>query len=403
VQQLLHPVCLTLAVTGFLLLLWPPRRLLRDRALAALAGVYGLCALSFLVSMEPVWKVLGEATGSPSIGILAAFTTVTAQVTLQTVVLADWVLPAERAARRIRQCLTAGALVVAGLVALYLLLPDTGPSVPQGFTARNIHTGAYQAYLTLYILAYVIGQSVLAVGCWRAAGRAGEAWIARGLRVVGAGAAVTLGYSAVRLYGVAAAVFGLAPPSAAAERSAWVFADGGNTLVLTGFFVPMLAVHVIPGLRAWVRAYRDHRSLAPLWRVLRLTLPGIVLEAPRAGVADRLPVLGAGWHLYRRAVEIRDGQWALRHHLEESVRTAAEARHRAAGLDGAELAAAVTADQLRAALTAHVRGEPPRVPAEYADAGARDDVRTPEDDVRALLRIAAHFAATAPVAEDVTA
>ncbi|WP_425576268.1 DUF6545 domain-containing protein [Streptomyces glaucosporus] len=57
----------------------------------------------------------------------------------------------------------------------------------------------------------------------------------------------------------------------------------------------------------------------------------------------------------------------------------------------AELAAAVTADQLRAALAAHRSGETPQDPAGYADTTAREELRTPDDDVRALLRIAAHF------------
>jgi len=54
------------------------------------------------------------------------------------------------------------------------------------------------------------------------------------------------------------------------------------------------------------------------------------------------------------------------------------ARHRAAGLTGAEL-------------TAYRRGETLQDPAEYADAATREDLRTPDDDVRALVRIAAHF------------
>ncbi|MGK4579551.1 MAB_1171c family putative transporter [Kitasatospora sp. HPMI-4] len=400
-QQLLHPVCLTLAIAGFLVLLWPPRYLGQDRALTALVGVYGLCALSFLVSIEPVWRVLGAATGNPSIGILAAFGSVTAQVALQFVVLATWVLPQERARRRARLCLAAGAAVIAVLVTLFLLLPASGPSSPQEFTARNIHNGVYQAYLTVYIGAYTVGQGVLAVVCWRRAGGTHAAWIARGLRVVGVGALMTVGYSTIRLVGVAAAVLGSARAPAPVESFAWVCADGGNMLVLTGFLVPMLAVHTVPRTSAWASAYRNHQRLAPLWQMMHETLPAVALRTQRTAAADRPPAWGATWHLYRRAVEIRDGQWALRHHLDESVRRAAEARYTAAGLQGAELAAAVTADQLRRALTAYLRNEPPRTPTAYADEGIRDEVRTPDDDVRALLRIAAHFEAV-PEREDAT-
>ncbi|MCB5910843.1 MAB_1171c family putative transporter [Streptomyces pinistramenti] len=390
-QQLLHPLCAALAMTGFLLLLRSPRRLRQDPALAALACVYGFCALSFLVSIAPVWTLLGDATGRPAIGILAAFATVVAQVSHQPVVLAHWVLPPERARQRARLCRGAGAAVILALTVLFLQLPRTGRTTPQGITAAYLHNGTYQAYLALYVLVYCAGQAVLALGCRTAARRTDQAWIARGLRIVGAGAVLTFGYSAIRLAGVGAALSGLSRPSPAVESFAWLCADGGNALVLTGFFLPTVAVHVVPHVRAGIRAHRDYRSLAPLWEAVHRALPTIALQPARTPAASRLRLWDTTWHLYRRTVEIRDGQWALRHRLEESVRSASERRHRAAGLDGAELACAVTADQLRAALTAHRHDVAPQTPAEYADAGTREDVRTPDDDVRALLRIAAHF------------
>ncbi|MFI7102814.1 MAB_1171c family putative transporter [Streptomyces sp. NPDC050161] len=400
-QQLLHPLCAVLAVAGFLLLLWPPRRLRQDPALAALTCVYGFCAVSFLVSIAPVWTLLGDATGRPAFGILAAFGTVVAQVSHQPVVLAHWVLPPEKARRRARLYRGAGAAVIAALAALFLQLPATDRTTPQGITAAYLHSGVYQAYLALYLVVYCAGQAVLALGCRAAARRTDQPWIARGLRIVGAGAVLTFGYSAIRIAGVGSALFGLDRPAPAVESLAWLCADGGNALVLTGFFLPTLAVHVVPRLRAWSRARRDHRTLAPLWDAVHHAVPTVALQPARTRAASRLRLWDTTWHLYRRTVEIRDGQWALRHRLEESVRTASERRHRAAGLDGAELACAVTADQLRAALAAHRHDVAPQTPAEYADAGTREDVRTPDDDVRALLRIAAHFT-PAPAEQETT-
>lgn len=390
-QQLLHPICLTLAIAGFLLLLWPPRYLRQDRALAALVGVYGFTALSFLAALEWVWGVLGDATGRPSIGILVAFGSVTAQVALQPVVLAYWALPPAKAQKRARLCLAAGAMAIAALTALFFQLPSMGRTTPQSVTATYIHTSFYQAYLALYITVYAVGQTALVVGCWSAARRTDQIWVARGLRIVGAGALLTFGYSAVRLAYVGAAVVGVRAPSPAFEHFAWLCADGGNTLTLIGFFVPTLAVHVVPQLRIWARARRDHKSLAPLWGAIYRALPALALHFPGTTDAARLRIWDASWHLYRRAVEIRDGQWALRHYLEESVRSTATERHRMAGLTGTELASAVTADQLHAALAAYLRNERPQIPTEYADAAIREDARTPDDDVRALLCIAAHF------------
>ncbi|MFJ3169691.1 MAB_1171c family putative transporter [Streptomyces roseus] len=394
-QQLLHPLCLTLAVAGFSLLLRPARRHRRDTALTALAGVYGFCALSFLVSLEPTWIHLGEVTNSHSIALLASFACVIAQISLQPVVLACWILPPDAARRAARTSLLAGAAVIAGLVLLFALLPTTGPTTPQTFTARHLGVGVYQAYLGLYISAYGAGQALLVVGCLRAARRTGEVWVARGLRIVGAGALLTLGYCAIRLTALLAAVRGDARIPAAVEHLAWACADGGTLMVLTGFLVPALGVHLVPGVRGWLRAQQQYRTLGPLWEVMHRSMPAIALQPGRRPTRVNLPVWDVGWQLYRRCVEIRDGQWALAVHLEPAVREASGTRHRGHGLRDGELAAAITADQLHAALAARHGGRRPAVPAAYADSVRHPDLRTPEDDVRELLRIAAHFTAAA--------
>jgi hypothetical protein len=390
VQQLLHPICLALAIIGFFLLLWPPGRLLQDRALTALVGAYACSALSFLVSLEPVWRVMDTVTGRASSGILFAFAAVVTMLALHLVTLVYWDLPPDRARRRARWSLAAGVAVVTTLAVLFFQLTPAGASTPQGFTANYLHDGFYQAYLTLYIVVYTCGEVALAIGCWRTARRTGQAWIARGLRVVAAGMVLTFGYSAVRLAAVGTALFGLPALPPAAEDFAWLCADGGSLLALAGWLIPTVAVHTVPHLQASLRAYRGYLALAPLWEALHQAVPTIALQ-PGAALTTPLRLLRPRWHLYRRTVEIRDGQWALREFLEESVRRASDARHQAAGLAGADLSAAVTADQLRAALDAHRRGLAPQERAEYADADTRETLRTPDDDVRALLRIAAHF------------
>ncbi|OEV30420.1 hypothetical protein AN219_11005, partial [Streptomyces nanshensis] len=88
----------------------------------------------------------------------------------------------------------------------------------------------------------------------------------------------------------------------------------------------------------------------------------MALNSPRTRNGSRLRVRAITWHLYRRAVEIRDGQWALQPFLDASVRHTSEQRRSAAGLTGADLVSAVTADQIRAALSASKRDEAPRIP-----------------------------------------
>ncbi|MFE0209742.1 DUF6545 domain-containing protein, partial [Streptomyces sp. NPDC059001] len=56
----------------------------------------------------------------------------------------------------------------------------------------------------------------------------------------------------------------------------------------------------------------------------------------------------AHFPLLRRRVEIRQGQKLMRRYLDPTVRAHAEDRRRAEGLTGADLVAAVTADQIHA-------------------------------------------------------
>ncbi|MFE0458517.1 MAB_1171c family putative transporter [Kitasatospora sp. NPDC058965] len=66
------------------------------------------------------------------------------------------------------------------------------------------------------------------------------------------------------------------------------------------------------------RARRRHRALEPLWSALRSAVPGIALlaDGPEPGpVRGRVPLRHAEFALYRRIIEIRDGQLALRAHL----------------------------------------------------------------------------------------
>ncbi|MFF5363765.1 DUF6545 domain-containing protein [Streptomyces scabiei] len=102
---------------------------------------------------------------------------------------------------------------------------------------------------------------------------------------------------------------------------------------------------------------------------------------------------GISFQVYRRVVEIRDGQTAVRPYLDRDVRKDSEQRHRAAGLSGDELHAAITADQIRAALTAltaHTHGTPPARSTDFADQNMESS--HPIEDLTVLSAVARHFA-----------
>ena len=92
----------------------------------------------------------------------------------------------------------------------------------------------------------------------------------------------------------------------------------------------------------WWRARRGLRRIDPLWAALRAALPQIALETGR-GASLR----GPEFALYRRVIEIRDAQLALRPYAHPDA-----ARWAGPGADPATMEAAV----LAAALVGHAHG-----------------------------------------------
>ncbi|MFD5750669.1 DUF6545 domain-containing protein [Streptomyces sp. NPDC127033] len=126
------------------------------------------------------------------------------------------------------------------------------------------------------------------------------------------------------------------------------------------------------------------RSTAP-------TAPEIALPIDRTDPAQRRRFRGIAIKLYRRTVEVRDGRFAIRQHLDAGVRESSEVRHRARGLHGEDLDATVAGDQILAGIAARAQGVhlgPDRL-TDFADAHRRTS--RPMDDVEALLAVARHL------------
>ncbi|MFM9372843.1 MAB_1171c family putative transporter [Streptomyces sp. Da 82-17] len=388
VKDLLHPLGLLLAGSGFLLLLRDLRRDRRDRALVALSVAYLASALSYAISLTPVWVRVDAFFGVTNIAVPLAQSCVIGVLVAQAVVLVHWALPeseARRARRRTRLLVAAGAAVVAALGVLFTLLTPAEQR-PADFTLYYVHDPYYQAYLTLYITTYTVAEIALAVGCARLARKANSPWIARGLRTISVGAVITLGYSAIRIGSVLGAYFGFDVREL--EPYAWICGDIGAAVTQVGYFLPTVAARAAEG-RVWVRDHLAYRRLGPLWAELHRAVPSIGLLEPPRQLTEVLRLRGVGFHVYRRTVEIRDAQIELRPYLDPAVREQAELRRAAEGLTDPDLAAAVTADQLRDALVRQRDDARVDDPAGWAD--ARLPSRTADEETRLLLRVAARF------------
>ncbi|MFF8941674.1 MAB_1171c family putative transporter [Streptomyces sp. NPDC014864] len=384
-KDILHPLCLAIASTGFVLLLRDLGRSRRDPALVALAFTYGFSAVSYAVSLTWVWVRIDGVFGVTNISVPLAQSCVILVLALQSTVLAYWSMPPERARRRGRLLFVTAAAVIVGMSALFALLtPAT--TRPVDFSLYYAHDPFFQAYVLLYFGTYSAAEIYLAVSCWTYARTASTASIAWGLRLITVGAVVTLGYSGIRIAAVVGAETGFGVDRW--NNFAWACGDIGATLTQIGYFLPVLARRV-DAARDWTAAHLTYRRLRPLWAALDRADPGITLRRPARQREEVLRGRSAHFPLLRRRVEIRQGQKLLRRYLDADTRARAESRRRAEGLTGAELAAAVTADQIHHALLLHRADTPADQPAEYADAAL--SLATTDDELRHLRRVAAYF------------
>ncbi|MFJ4007375.1 MAB_1171c family putative transporter [Streptomyces sp. NPDC090023] len=386
-KDLLHPISLVVATLGFLCLLRdvPTRR--RDAASTALAAVFLLSGLSFLFSITSMWNYLDRALGTVNISVPLAQGCVVTLLACQQVVLTSWGSPPEAASRRSRRWLGAGFSVIAGLLVLFALLTPSAPH-PIDFTLYYAHDDWYAAYLTLYVTAYTVGELLLARACWRLARRSARGSVRVGLRIVALGATVTLGYSAVRIGNVIAGAFNTS--LADWESFAWACGDIGAMLTLIGWLVPTISDQA-QNIRYRIKQYRSYHGLHPLWQAVYSEAPEIQLPIHRVAPEQRRRFRRISIRLYRRAIEIRDGRFVIRPYLDAAVRDASTAHHRARGLRGHELLAAVTADQILAGIAARAEGtrpEPDQL-TEFAD--SERHTSWPMDDIDALRDVARHL------------
>ncbi|MFE2639448.1 MAB_1171c family putative transporter [Streptomyces scopuliridis] len=384
-KDILHPLCLAIAGAGFLFLLRDLGKSRRDHALVALAFTYGFSALSYAVSLTWVWLLIDDTFGITNISVPLAQGCVILVFALQGTVLAYWSKPPAEAARRTRHLLMGAAVVIAGMAILFTLLtPAT--TRPSDFATYYSHDPYYQAYVLLYFGTYTVAEIYLARSCWKYAKSATNRSIAIGLRLIAIGAVITLGYSSIRIGAVIGAEVGFSVEHL--NSFAWACGDIGATITQIGYFLPTLARRTASA-REWTAAHIRYRRLHHLWAALDQAEPGITLRRPASQRAVILRGRSAEFPLLRRRTEIRQGQKVLRRYVDPAVRVESEYRRGTESLNDARFAAAVTADQIRAALIRHHANDPVDTPAAYADAEL--SLPTTEDELQHLQRVALFF------------
>jgi hypothetical protein len=167
-------------------------------------------------------------------------------------------------------------------------------------------------FLLVYVAAFAVALAALIrrgfAFARRAACAGGHPWLVWGLRAVAAGSAITLGYCACLAGYVIGGWLGIRRP--ALIQLDILCACVGAVLVTAGFTAPTWGSH-LSAVRRRLHLAAAYLRLWPLWHLLYTAVPGVALDPPRSRWADLAALRDLDYQLYRRLIEIRDGQLAL--------------------------------------------------------------------------------------------
>lgn len=326
----------------------------------ALCAALGFCAMGFTLTTGVAYRLVDALLCVPNLAKLWSHGAIVLFSVNVLRMLTFWSRPAEEARRLARYQLLA-ALAALGCMAFLIFSAPIHHAYTKHFWLR-FSGGPYMfTYLVIFLSALGIALACITRHARRYARDVQNSpWLARGLRTTAVGSVVFFGYCLLRgmyLLGLlAGANFSLliyaAQPCAAF----------GSIIFVAGLTMPGWGRHA-SGVRNWLRAYRDHRCLYPLWRALYSAFPEIALDPPSTRTRwKEFSPRDIPYRLYRRVIEIQDGCRALRPYLVPRLPDTAAPPPGPAGQRGKEPAA--EAEAIRITRGLHAKEHDHRYPQE---------------------------------------
>jgi hypothetical protein len=381
---------------GLLLVVGNARGRFRDAAVRDLCLAAGALAVS--ITVETFAAAIDGAAGVPNLARMAGNCATLVAATGGQLYLVHVTHPPAVARRRSRLRYAVLGATLAAMVAIFAFTPSD-PST----SAADPRSGqvTYGSPLTLLYVGY-LGAALVEITrlSWRYAPLTDLASLRLGLRVTATGAALGVAYTALK------AMFLLA------HDVGWDLGRWETPVLAPLFAVAALLIVAGATLPAWGRAlgairrgagrHRSYRRLHPMWAMLHAAFPETALVAAPSWLAERLDVRELRFRLYRRVIEIRDCQLALRAHADPAAAGLAHELGLRADLSGDALRAMVEAASLAAACASMRQGHRPAgsgrtTPASQETPGGGD----PAAEIAWLEQVAA--ALRSPVVEAVVA
>lgn len=354
----------------------------REAAVWALVAAIAFPATAFTVAAPVIYRALDRLTGVANLATLVVYMCIVAYSVTALVMLLLWHLPAVEARRRSRRLLVAYGIVLATMVALF-----TSANVPAD------HPGTFEdaygtrpvvgALILVYVVAFAVALTALVwrgfTFAHRVARTGGHPWLARGLHAVAIGSAITVGYCIALAGYVIAGWLGVRRPDLVPLGI--MCACVGAVLVTTGFTTPTWGAH-LSTLHHRLHLAAAYLRLWPLWHMLYTAAPAIALDPPRSRWADLLALRDLDYRLYRRIIEIRDGQLALAPYADLAPPLQQSAQHR-----GAPTAAVHQAHRLRHAARTLIAGQVQRSTEAVTHSPDASSSASPAEELDWLLQL----------------
>lgn len=321
------------------------RRNHTDPAYRALCIAFVAIAVGFTLSVGQISAAVDRWTGVPNLsvlGISGGFVTFSAAVQI---LLLRWAHPPELARRKSSYRILALGLVLVIMVTLYLMARVTARA--PHFLLQNMANPYVTAFTVFYMIAMATGLIMILVMCRDFAKLVGRTWLRRGMLLTATGAAIFLGYCAARMASVISTFAG-------GNRGSWEFlvplcTCTGVILIVIGLTIPKWGWR-LSAARRLLTQRRIYQRLRPLWIALRAAVPDVELPIAKSSLAEKMTLNQNSFLLYRRVIEIRDAQRALRPRYSSEISRQALDAGRQSGLEGQKLHAFEEAVQLRFAL-----------------------------------------------------
>lgn len=310
-------------------------------ALFALATYFFFNSMAYWVDLEISRKALLELFKFPNITVIIVQVSVLVLTAAQQVAIVYLVLPPQEANRAARRQIIGFGLAIGLLVLLFASIRPGRVSTVQETVYLNIQDGDYALYMSYYLTVCAIGRFQTVLFSFRYARTIREFWLRLGMWSVAGGSALILAYCAVRYWQILALHTDLVTVQPW-KFLFWLIADIGTLLQMLGWTVPSWGPK-LGALSRWLGNYHDYLRLGPLWRAVSQAAPEITLEPARHRLLTWIPPRRLEYHLYRRVIEIRDGQLILAraadpiaiHRLEQARGMGHEAMFEAAMLKSA--------------------------------------------------------------------